>query len=419
MTSGAWTDSSLPTYGWEGGKQWSGADGRYLSVFGLEKWNVYQMTRQFERIIGHKINGSYCNAEYYIGNVGPYYANLTSSYRAWCDQSSSAYWTNAQGKQVFDSIWTSNDELRLLARLMQQIRGHSFDAGVSLAEVDKFANTTLGLIQNLGYGVLDLCRGNFARFARRFGTAPPSRTRVRRLRLLDVPGRFLEMQYAWMPVFNDVFEASVAFENLSKGPRKHTYKASLKVRKTVADSSYIKFPPRKLEARRKYTFQAYEEMSAFRQLGLTNPATVVWERVPWSFVVDWFMPIGSYLALIGEVPHLRGRFLQTSSVTQKVSGTPTGAAATGATVNRSVFSGHIESTNFWINRVPLGSPPEVPLPRLQVAGAVQGARIYNAIALLSQIVGRVTSLSGRGRSPGSIADDQQIRSWSNSIWAIR
>lgn len=31
------------------------------------------------------------------------------------------------------------------------------------------------------------------------------------------------------------------------------------------------------------------------QLGLVNPATLAWEVVPFSFVVDWFVPVGSFL----------------------------------------------------------------------------------------------------------------------------
>lgn len=31
------------------------------------------------------------------------------------------------------------------------------------------------------------------------------------------------------------------------------------------------------------------------KLGLINPALVAWELVPFSFIVDWFIPIGSYL----------------------------------------------------------------------------------------------------------------------------
>jgi hypothetical protein len=393
MTSGSYFDSSLPNYGWEGGKQWSGADGRYTSNPRQKQWNTYQMTHQFERIVGSPIAGSYCKASYMAGSSGPFYADLESSYRAWLDNSSLSRWTNAQGLQVFNTIWKSSDETRLLAKLMYAVREHDFHAGVSLAEVDKLSTSVVGLVKNLGLGALDLARFNFSNFARRFGASPPRPGQVRRLRALDVPGRFLEMQYCWSPVVNDIYEASIAFEKISNGPRGHRYKVSRKITATEVDTSYVKFPDRKHEARRKYIYEAYEELSALRQMGLANPATIIWERIPWSFVVDWVLPVGSYLQLIGEVPHLRGRFLQVSSVRRTVSGKPTGKAASGPTVNGSVFSGHIESSNFWLNRVPLVSPPAVPVPRLNVAGALQGARIYNAAALATQIFAR---LSGRG-----------------------
>lgn len=33
-----------------------------------------------------------------------------------------------------------------------------------------------------------------------------------------------------------------------------------------------------------------------KQLGLTNPAQVIWDAVPMSFVVDWFLPVNKYLS---------------------------------------------------------------------------------------------------------------------------
>lgn len=33
----------------------------------------------------------------------------------------------------------------------------------------------------------------------------------------------------------------------------------------------------------------------FNQLGLVNPAYVLWDAVPFSFVADWFLPVGRYL----------------------------------------------------------------------------------------------------------------------------
>lgn len=37
---------------------------------------------------------------------------------------------------------------------------------------------------------------------------------------------------------------------------------------------------------------------AFSRLGITNPALIAWELLPWSFVADWFVPVGDYLSLL-------------------------------------------------------------------------------------------------------------------------
>lgn len=36
------------------------------------------------------------------------------------------------------------------------------------------------------------------------------------------------------------------------------------------------------------------------QLGLINPLSVAWELVPFSFVVDWFLPIGKYISSLSD-----------------------------------------------------------------------------------------------------------------------
>lgn len=36
-------------------------------------------------------------------------------------------------------------------------------------------------------------------------------------------------------------------------------------------------------------------VASANSLGLINPATVAWEVVPFSFVVDWFLPVGDYI----------------------------------------------------------------------------------------------------------------------------
>ncbi len=38
------------------------------------------------------------------------------------------------------------------------------------------------------------------------------------------------------------------------------------------------------------------QLSLINQLGLTNPVGIAWELVPFSFVVDWFLPVGNTLS---------------------------------------------------------------------------------------------------------------------------
>lgn len=44
-----------------------------------------------------------------------------------------------------------------------------------------------------------------------------------------------------------------------------------------------------------------ETLALWTDLGLTNPVSIAWELVPYSFVVDWFYPIGSYLNSVTDL----------------------------------------------------------------------------------------------------------------------
>jgi hypothetical protein len=69
-------------------------------------------------------------------------------------------------------------------------------------------------------------------------------------------------------------------------------------------SSYFK----SCTVNRTYTIKTFADVSGpaiaqASELGLTNPAILAWELIPFSFVADWFIPIGSWLeaqtALLG------------------------------------------------------------------------------------------------------------------------
>jgi len=389
MTTGSFSFGSIGA-GIASAKNWSGTDGRYVGSPPQLKWNTYGMRHRT-----HKINGSldahmgaWNQASVYRISTGAWIGTFTDpDFTSWCHDSNTPYWTTSSASSIFSNMWSTDAEYRVLQKLLRNVKGHDYNIGVSLAEVDKLKDTVLGAIKNIGYGADDLLHRRYAKFARRFGASPPHKNRVKKLDRSDVSGRFLEMRYAWLPAVQDVYESAKAFEEISRNRRGKRFTASAHVTQilTKSDGTWLKNWPNKVRrANRKYVIELYESMSAIRQLGLYNPASILWERIPWSFVLDWFIPIGTYLELIGQIPSLNGRFLRIDSLRSTVVGTPTGIGSSTGSGNRAVGPGSVDAKNFWLSRSILGSLTG-PRPSLKGQGAVAGRRVQNAIALSHQL----------------------------------
>lgn len=392
MTTGSYTTGYEPTAAncpFSSRKYWVGGDGRTVggrATKSDKQWNAYAMMHM-RRSSGNSNELGY----EYLGVPGvvtnhtfnlPYPTSVSPVYL----------------QSEFNQLFTDREESALLSKLINKVRDHSLDLGVSLAEVDKLATTVSGTIKTLGFTVADLLTGNYARAARRLGTSPPSRTRVAALRATDISGRFLEMRYAWEPTLQDAFEVSKAFESISNGPKQMTFKKSRRKGSSITLTSNYLQGEGYIEARRTYTYEQYEEMSAFRSMGLTNPLTIVWERVPFSFVFDWFMPVGTYLSLIGIVPFMKGRWMRSDSVRIKASGVWTSVNSTMPTgwVAKPPFP-DIDYETFRLVRSVNLLTPTVPRPSFKVEGAVQGKRLQNAIAIGHQLISAALKVPTTGK----------------------
>lgn len=365
-------------------RQWNGGDGKFVPGTKVLKWNFYS---------------TYCTQS----------LQTLSSYPG-------ASWLEVihnQNFQISEAVWSSNDSNAVATEHISKIRGHSFNLGVALGErketIDMVVGTVNKFVRSIRYvkhGRLDLAlrelghapRKPFIQNGKRINHASrvPRRgpisgrlpTQINPLDLKDTSSLWLEIQYGWKPLLGDCYEASVAYEALSKGPRTAKISTYRAVKESVSwTAAQNKIDNRmNLSAEQRISFQYItiltdQPNNIPASLGLTNPLTIAWELVPFSFVVDWFIPIGNYLQNREEIPNLSGShyYSYMEYVNGSSSGvyTPTyGYGLVGSTDKGSLISHARDSVTM---SVPF--PDFEPIPK-----ALSSGHIKNAIALLHQLV---------------------------------
>lgn len=111
---------------------------------------------------------------------------------------------------------------------------------------------------------------------------------------------WLELQYGWLPMLDDIYGAC---KELQKSRDKNEYvtvKASRRLEETIV---YAEKPYDNLSNSYSVDYKVTCKMrrssstlQTFAATGITNPLSVVWELTKYSFVVDWFLKIGSFIS---------------------------------------------------------------------------------------------------------------------------
>lgn len=113
----------------------------------------------------------------------------------------------------------------------------------------------------------------------------------------DVSGAWLELHFGWSPLVSDIHAAvdimqSPMPDGYSVGKGSSTDK--VQIVKGFRDwSTYASIKTCcRVSA---YVSVSNPNLALANRLGLVNPAAVAWELVPFSFVVDWFLPVSKFL----------------------------------------------------------------------------------------------------------------------------
>lgn len=117
---------------------------------------------------------------------------------------------------------------------------------------------------------------------------------------------YLEYHFGWAPLLSDIY-AGLEVVDLPFPPVKVKARSSewTRYRQPIGTDGFQTFSA-KLSCEMGATILV-DDPNRFRmnQLGLVNPASVAWELVPFSFVVDWFIPVGAYLSSMTDFVGLR------------------------------------------------------------------------------------------------------------------
>lgn len=311
-------------------------------------------------------------------------------------------------------LLSPDDQYKLISRVANQIRGNSFNAAVagsqSLQSVAMIRDGAIRLANamrltkrgDLYHAWIALTKGREARYHRRVLDRTEGKLRMRKpwdpdhvRNDKDLANNWLELQYGWLPLLSDVHDAAVLLAHQQTRTLKQKYRSSVKAQVDYSGNWFMSRPgtgtggtvmsKATAEVSRRIVVEISAPPNMSSILGLQNPASVAWELTPWSFVVDWFIPIGDFLQASADVRMLNiSRVVTTTVKKRHVSGPVMKSYSDSLYDYRLVsFSGlNRYSQTITSYERTVGATLSVPLPSFKPLSEVVGwKRALNAVAL--------------------------------------
>lgn len=278
---------------------------------------------------------------------------------------------------------------KTLGDAMDAVLDSKFNFAQFIAEREQVSNMVADTVKRIEGCARALRRRDYSGAAKALGLSRKPK---------NMSGQFsrdwLAMQYGWKPLLSDVKSAAehLAANHLGRP-------ALIKIRKKRKSETPAFIAETGVLAggnpwcKQVWSYEAaqhwctvelwYEVTNDYlrqsQQLGITDPLLLGWELLPYSFVVDWFIPVGNFLQRLNFDSGLtfkQGYCTQFS--TQTVWVTPI-SWKTG-TWNNSASGGSSRIRNLQHDREVYYSSPRVALPRFK--DPFSSTHVANALALL-------------------------------------
>lgn len=400
MTTGSWNrDNFVPNApGWRGVKwsrSWSGADRPRVNRYG--DWETYVVKRgdNSYKIRKRRLwvgapplkraydeEHAYTMQELYMSDedVTVFRADGSTYTGSLMGNFGQPTWTAVD-------LLTANHQLKLLGKLREKLTGSDFNMSVFLGEGHKTLEMIGDTAIRIAKAVHHLRKGDLAGVARSLleGTSrspvkPYQKMKPFKPTAAAMSSKWLELQYGWKPLLDDTYNGMQSLAHQLSVPAQQTYRMSVRTESIIEDvKTGWKAPIYNRSVRvhrRSLKVIVSEHPSFLAKLGLTDPTNVAWELLPFSFVVDWFIPIGSYLDARAITSCIVAKYV-TSDKRTGIRHTPRSEAF--ASKPRAYF----KSVKF--DRT-ISAAPKLPLPVFKPLSQVASwQHCANAVALVTQM----------------------------------
>jgi soluble cytochrome b562 len=187
---------------------------------------------------------------------------------------------------------------RIGTEVMLKVGGKKASFGEALAESRETVKMLTSAATDLFRAYKAAKHGNWRGVAKALKVRPKDFRRGK-----TTSEKWLAYQYGWKPLMSDIHDA---YDLLQKGFREKAQIAA-SVRNLKDSNEYsLTYPAHgvtgyvRCSSQVQYTAKVFyriddSTLSKFNQIGMINPLSVAWEVVPFSFVVDWFLPVGNFL----------------------------------------------------------------------------------------------------------------------------
>jgi hypothetical protein len=270
----------------------------------------------------------------------------------------------------------SNATIACVGKLRDAIAGSDFNLGVSLGEAGEAFSMIGNTATRIYQAYRNIRQGNIYGAAINLTGHPPHKS-IRPSKV--VAENWLQLQYGWLPLIKDVQNGAEFLAHHFNVPLQNVVRATARTKQGggFSSSSPTNITKAEIEYLEKVSIKAIlREKNVYALAGLTDPLSIAWELTPYSFVADWFIPIGSWL---------QARQLSSAIEATYVISTLTKATAIGMTSTNISAHGNIPA--FYHERGAFTRTVQaalvVPIPTFKPFGKAASVKhCINAVALL-------------------------------------